>query len=119
MINASRLLCLAAGIPLAASAMGTPASAGLYSSEGANSSLIAAGERLLGGVDMQGYCMSRGYVRADLQGNTAYDWRCVTGSGGRDHISMTDACRWQYSRTDVIDRVGDFYNPYSWQCWGD
>jgi hypothetical protein len=99
--------------------MGTPASAGLYSSEGANSSLIAAGERLLGGVDMQGYCMSRGYVRADLQGNTAYDWRCVTGSGGRDHISMTDACRWQYSRTDVIDRVGDFYNPYSWQCWGD
>lgn len=76
------------------------------------------GTRLLGGVDLRAYCVAKGYEREVLQGDTAYDWRCEADENERDHISMTDACRWQYGTADVIDRVADFHNPYSWQCWG-
>jgi hypothetical protein len=111
-------------VTLSVSLMAAPAHAGEATAgspdqtNAATAQETPAGEWPLGGVDMQGYCRSRGYSRADLQGATAYDWRCVDISGRRDQISMTDACRWQYATTEVIDRVADFYNPYSWQCWG-
>jgi hypothetical protein len=71
----------------------------------------------LGGVNLDGYCRSIGDVRSTLVGKTAYDWRCVTSSGGKAGIDMTKACRWQYNDPEAIDRVSNFYDPYSWRCW--
>lgn len=73
----------------------------------------------LGGVpDLDGYCRSIGDQSASLDGNTAYDWRCVTSDGQHNVFSFTDACRWQYKNQQAEDRMVDYSNPDSWECWG-
>ena len=74
--------------------------------------------RQLGGVDLDGYCRSLGHLRVQLDGPTAYDWHCITTIGQRVAISATGACQWSWRQPGALDRLADFNNPYSWQCWG-
>ena len=73
----------------------------------------------LGGVDLQSYCQSLGYVGVSLDGTTAYDWHCDTQSGNHVGIWMDDACGWQYSKNHTRALVNDFYDPGSWKCYVD
>jgi hypothetical protein len=80
---------------------------------------------LKGGLDLDGYCKSTGYDRVALIGSTADDWRCVErgGFGRLVRINMPAACVAQHRTVldgdiIIVDRPNDFYDPYSWQCWG-
>lgn len=75
-------------------------------------------QRLGTASNLSGYCQSIGDNSASLDGNTAYSWHCVTSSGSHVSISMTDACRWQYNNSGALDRLADYFDPYSWECWG-
>jgi serine/threonine protein kinase len=58
----------------------------------------------LGGVDLKAYCASIHY-------------KDVTDSlSCSSPIDMTAACRWQWSRNDLIAQAGDQADPYSWSC---
>ena len=71
-----------------------------------------------GGLDLQGYCTSIGAVNgAVLAGTTAYDWRCVTGTGARVDVNMDDACQRQNPHEQgVFSRSSAIADPYSWKC---
>jgi hypothetical protein len=77
----------------------------------------AARSAYLGGVDLGRYCRAHGYAGASLDGPTAYDWHCRTAAGGRDDLSVIDACRWRYGRATATAHYADMDNPNSWQCW--
>jgi serine/threonine protein kinase len=68
--------------------------------------------------NLSGYCQSIGNSSASLDGNTAYNWSCVTPSGQHVGLSMTAACQWQYNNNQAIDRLGNYFDPNSWECWG-
>jgi len=72
-------------------------------------------ERDLGGVDLSAYCHHKGYEDTKLVNNTGYGWVCYRGNE-MVAISMTEACQWTYG-PGAIDRMGDYNNPNSWQCW--
>jgi hypothetical protein len=73
----------------------------------------------LGGVNLDGYCRSIGYLGTTLVSKNAYGWRCVPSSEGDQlvGINMRSACQWQYNAPKAIDRMGNYHDPYSWKCW--
>ena len=73
--------------------------------------------QLLGSADLSGFCRSQGYAGASLTGATAYDWHCVTGDDRRADVSFAEACRRQFQPRNTVDRIGDFHDPRSVQCW--
>lgn len=82
------------------------------------------GEHILGGVDVERYCQENFHLHAVLREDNAYGWRCNSNpnftSGVRSDdtgVSMTDACRQEYGRTDAYDQYGSFRDPYSWKCY--
>lgn len=68
--------------------------------------------------NLNGYCQSIGDSSVSLDGNTAYNWNCVTPSGQHVGIWVDYACQWQYNISGAIARVADYFNPNSWECWG-
>jgi hypothetical protein len=70
----------------------------------------------LGGLDLNSYCISQGYVSVSLDGRTTNDWHCVDSAGKHFGLSPGDACKWQY-QTNAIGRWDDFNDPYSWNCF--
>jgi hypothetical protein len=79
---------------------------------------VGSSLKILGPMNnLNGYCQSTGYSGAKLTGNTAYSWYCVTSSGQLAGISMTSACRWQYGDSQAEDRMVDYFDPNSWQCF--
>src|SRR5260370_34318535 len=75
--------------------------------------------RKLGGrSNLDGYCQSIGDSSASLDGNTGYDWRCVKANRQHVAISMAAACQRQYRDSQALDRLGVYFNPNSWECWG-
>ncbi|HVB73699.1 MAG TPA: hypothetical protein VNE38_09110 [Ktedonobacteraceae bacterium] len=75
--------------------------------------------RLVGGIDMDGYCRSLGYD-GFLVGTNAYTWTCndKNDPGNNIRVNTLLACKWTNKNPSALDRLPDFYNPYSWQCWG-
>ena len=71
----------------------------------------------LGGLDLNGYCVSQGYSRVSLDGSTINDWHCVDSAGKKFGLGTGDACKWQY-QTNAIARWDDFNDPFSWSCFG-
>ena len=75
----------------------------------------------LGGVDLDAYCKRRGYEGVELQGRTAYDWKCVK-DGNSYGINMHNACRSEYGaavrnqRGYIRPGFSDVNNPYGWTC---
>jgi hypothetical protein len=86
----------------------------IWSSSGGTNS--GTGE--LGGLDLDSYCQSIGYVGASLDGYTAYDWHCDGADGSLNGIDMKAACQWQYSwASPVTAQMGDVNDPSSWKCF--
>jgi hypothetical protein len=47
----------------------------------------------------------------------AYGWHCTSPTSTGDDAEAV--CEWTYnlSASQVTNRVTDFYNPSTWQCW--
>jgi hypothetical protein len=71
----------------------------------------------LGVPNLGAWCQHLGHKGVTTVEQTAYGLRCVTQSNQLVHMSVLDACRWQFNRLDVIDSMRDFYNPQDWKCW--
>jgi len=69
-----------------------------------------------GGLDFNGYCRSQGHSYAALLEWNAYGWKCIAYNGAAVPISATHACQVQWGG-NPIDRMANFYDPNSWQCW--
>jgi hypothetical protein len=70
------------------------------------------------GIDVPGACVyfyGAGYT-PKIVGTTAYDWRCTNGTTEKG-IDMPAACQYQRESVNVVDRIGNFNDVYSWQCW--
>jgi hypothetical protein len=78
---------------------------------------------LLGGLDLDGYCLSIGFAgvtltRPDSGPNAAFNnWRCKTADGATHPFSMEQACKWQYSANAVQAHPTDPDNAFSWLCY--
>ncbi|PZG47570.1 hypothetical protein C1I98_13095 [Spongiactinospora gelatinilytica] len=69
----------------------------------------------LGEPDFDGYCRAagRGPVKFTAALD-AYGFHCRAGSAGLDGHNV---CAWTYRTQAVADRIGDFHDPGSWECW--
>src|SRR6185295_20097923 len=62
---------------------------------------------VLGGLDLDGYCLSIGFTgvtltKPDSGPNAAFNnWHCTTAGGGTQPFSMEQACKSQYTATAV------------------
>ena len=78
---------------------------------------------ILGGADLGRYCRVVGGpdARDALETHTAYGWICRDKDGRKlPHVvSFTQACRLTHNNPAAIDVLRDFYNPYSWDCYGN
>lgn len=75
---------------------------------------------VLGGLSLLDYCDAHGYDGVTTDGsNTYYSWFCTSGGAAIDtHISMLDACRWQYTgTTNVWDTTDNFYSATGAWCF--
>ncbi|MBO0789773.1 MAG: TIR domain-containing protein [Ktedonobacteraceae bacterium] len=73
----------------------------------------------LGTVNLDAYCHAQ-YPQAStsLQVITAEEINCVLQPGERiQPIDVKKACQRQYQQSDVIDRLANYYDPSSWQCY--
>ncbi|WP_163513657.1 serine/threonine-protein kinase [Fodinicola acaciae] len=69
----------------------------------------------LGAPDFDGYCRATGQGAVKLVANNAYGWRCSTDNGTGDDAQAV--CAWTYHSRHLTNRVADFSDPHSWQCW--
>lgn len=79
-----------------------------------NSSTAPSVTEQLGAPDWNGYCAANGRGTATLVLNNAYGWFCSADSAGLDGQAV---CAWTYSSSNVANRIGNFSDPNSWQCW--
>jgi serine/threonine protein kinase len=70
---------------------------------------------LLGRPDFNGYCQATGQGAVTLVANNAYGWHCSADNGTGDDAEAV--CGWTFSTTKVTNRVANFNDPTSWQCW--
>jgi serine/threonine protein kinase len=72
---------------------------------------------LLGAPDFDGYCRATGQGPVELVANNAYGWHCSADNGTGDDAQAV--CAWTYNTpgSQVTNRVADFNNPNTWQCW--
>jgi len=108
----SLLLFAAATAPAHAAASGATA-------DGRTIAASAQSIGSLGANDFNAYCQRHGAQRAALAEQNAYGWRCMDNGGGTNRIDVRDVCADANGTGTgrVIDRVGDYNNPGSWQCW--
>jgi len=78
----------------------------------------------LGGINVDGYCVSLGFasvtlIKGGVVGpNFAYDnWFCVDSSGGTHPVSMERACKAQYTGNAVVALASDPNSAFSWDCY--
>jgi serine/threonine protein kinase len=69
----------------------------------------------LGPPDFDGYCRATGQGPVKLVSSNAYGWHCSADNGTGDDAQAV--CGWTYHTTKVANRVADFNNPGTWQCW--
>jgi hypothetical protein len=75
--------------------------------------------RVVYGIDettFSHFCRLLGYKDVSRVSNNAYGWRC-TGANRADSFSVTQVCHVLSQLPNVVDRVGEFYKPDSWECW--
>jgi hypothetical protein len=69
----------------------------------------------LGAPDFGGYCQATGQGSVHLVADNAYGWRCAADNGTGDDAQAV--CAWTFHTTHLTNRVADFNDPTSWQCW--
>ncbi|MFG3208030.1 serine/threonine-protein kinase [Streptomyces sp. NPDC048192] len=97
---------------------GPPGDAGETGNTSARPKTFRSGApRLLGTPDFDGYCRATGQGPVRLTANNAYGWRCSADNGTGDDAEAV--CAWTYhtSTDQVTNRVTDFNDPHTWQCW--
>lgn len=72
---------------------------------------------LSGGLDLNDYCKSIGYVGVVLVQNTAYGWNCKSSNGHTYSMNLYNACQWQYHGALPTPRYSNFNDPNSWKCY--
>ncbi len=72
--------------------------------------------RILGGVELGGYCKSVGYWGVVLMQHNAYGWKCHKASE-RVGIDMVRACKWQHNNPHALAAHRSRSDPYSWYCF--
>ena len=66
--------------------------------------------------DFNGYCQATGQGAVQLLANNAYGWHCSGDNGTGDDAEAV--CEWSNGgTTQVTNRIGNFNDPNSWQCW--
>jgi Peptidase_C39 like family len=91
--------------------------AAMHAVDGSIWSDIVMGGADRGGVDLNGYCSSIGYVGVQLTGTTAYGWACFTSTGTLAGIYMPAACQWYDHNPSETAGFLDYYDKYSWHCY--
>jgi energy-coupling factor transporter ATP-binding protein EcfA2 len=76
----------------------------------------------LGTVNLDDYCHALHPNRAvSLVVTTSENIYCDLLSGEQvvqhTRVNTQQACQWRYKQSDVIDRLADYYDPSSWQCY--
>ncbi|MCF2528397.1 helix-turn-helix domain-containing protein [Yinghuangia soli] len=86
--------------------------------DGGDDSAATAGTPavFLGAPDFAGYCEAAGRGTA-VSGSTAYDWHCTDPKGEPPAPAAQDVCMWSYGDERAIDRIADFSDPGSIECW--
>ena len=69
----------------------------------------------LGSPNFDGYCQATGQGSVQLVANNAYGWRCSGDNGTGDDAEAV--CQWTFGTTQIANRVANFNDPHSWQCW--
>jgi hypothetical protein len=100
----------------------------INSNSGGNPSVVSS----LGQIKIYGtltktqlasYCASQaGYTNARVVGNkkNAYNWRCVSSNGTPfGLINMEEACRSINNDQNAEDRLLNYNDPNSWECFGN
>ena len=82
------------------------------SAPAANTAITPA---LLGQPNFDGYCQATGQGPVQLVSDNAYGWHCSADNGTGDDAKAV--CDWTFGISDTTNRVSDFYDPNSWQCW--
>jgi len=80
-----------------------------------DNSTAAPGNENLGAPDFNGYCLANGHGNVQLVQNNAYGWVC----SGQNNVGL-DAqavCSWTFSSPNIANRIENFNDPNSWQCW--
>ncbi|GAA0402271.1 hypothetical protein Acor_60230 [Acrocarpospora corrugata] len=72
---------------------------------------------VLDSADFDAHCQAGGAEDATLVADHAYGWRCRTTDGTETGISVIDVCRRRHDEPAAIDRMADYHNPDSWECW--
>jgi serine/threonine kinase PknH len=75
---------------------------------------VATPPALLGTPDWNGWCQATGQGAVELDNATAYGWRCSADNGRGDDGDAV--CDWTYG-TQTTNRIRDFNDPNSWECW--
>lgn len=70
---------------------------------------------LLGAPDFNGYCLATGQGPVQLIRNDGYGWHCSADNGTGDDVNAV--CAWTFHTSQITNRIADFSNPNSWQCW--
>jgi Fibronectin type III domain len=79
--------------------------------------------RVLGGLSLDTYCRSLGYVKSELSNpqhgpQAAYNnWVCVAADGASVPIDMQKACESTYSARPILARPTDPDDAYTWNCY--
>ncbi len=79
---------------------------------------MTGGQKVGMATNWNGYCQSIGNTSASLDANNGYGWNCVAPSGQHVALSVTSLCGWQYNISGAVDRLANYYDPNSWECWG-
>jgi hypothetical protein len=69
----------------------------------------------LGAPDFNGYCHATGQGSVHLVANNAYGWHCAADNGAGDNAQAV--CAWTFHTTHLTNRIANFNDPTSWQCW--
>lgn len=72
--------------------------------------------RGLSANDFSDYCRRFGYSGVVLVSNDAYGWRC-NSPNRQDGFSVAQACQLLLNQPAATDRIVNFYDPHSWECW--
>jgi hypothetical protein len=63
------------------------------------------------------FCRLLGYNGVSLVEKSAYGWRCTSRTRADASFSVTQVCHVLLQKIDVIDRIAEYDDPLSWECW--
>lgn len=95
---------------------GAPDNAAATSRPVASTDGVGSASRDVGGLpDLAGYCVGMGFAGGARPGGDG--WVCVAADGTTSRLDLSDACRAEYSRADLVAVAAVPGEAMSWRCW--